>query len=223
MADLIAAAPEELRHVLEKVKMSQSKADNMKSLGDPTINKELLAKTLGHLKNINMDDESITMLLKDGRKDMIIREVINLMPMPCVTCNSDSEFQPGDKPQVRCRRCRRGACKDCFPEPKNGWVYLCSICDEKVLKVQKVPEALLSAKHKKTTTPSTEQSMLTQNTFSVLSGLDDEERKKKSTKNKRKREMIKEEMRKGVEEKRILPRKLKYVNHSDMVGSALMG
>ena len=34
---------------------------------------------MGHLRNINIDDESITMLLKDGKKHMIIREVMNLM------------------------------------------------------------------------------------------------------------------------------------------------
>ena len=161
LARLITEAPAEPKIVLNKVKMTKSKAENLKSLGAPVINKEMLAMTLGHLRNINVDDESITMLLKDGKKHMIIREVMNLMPFPCVTCHKDAEFQAGDNPQVRCRSCRRGACKACFTEPQNGWVYLCSRCDKNVQKEQEIPEALLTVKKKKTTSPT----IATQNAF----------------------------------------------------------
>ena len=92
MADLIAGAPEELRHVLEKVKMSQSKYSNMKSLGATTINTEMLGNTLAYLMDIQVTDDDITRLLKEGKKDMIIRQVVNMMPLPCVTCNGDAEL-----------------------------------------------------------------------------------------------------------------------------------
>ena len=110
MATIISAAPEELRHVLGMVKMSKTKSENMKSLGGNGINVDMLTKTLAYLMNIEENDEAITRLLKDGKKDMIVRQVVNLMPLPCLTCNQDTQFKVGDKPQVRCRRCDRGAC-----------------------------------------------------------------------------------------------------------------
>ena len=72
MARLIAEAPVELRFVLNTVKMTSSKAENMSSLGATNTNKEFLVKTLGQLRKIDMDYESITILLKDGKKDLII-------------------------------------------------------------------------------------------------------------------------------------------------------
>ena len=120
MAKIIADAPDELRHVLMKVKMAISKNDSIKSLGATSINVDMLSKTLSYIMDIQVNDETITRLLKEGKKEMIVRELINLMPLPCVTCNQDAEFQIGDKPQVRCRRCNRGACVTCFSEPKNG-------------------------------------------------------------------------------------------------------
>ena len=140
MSAMITGAPEELRFVLSQIKMSKSKSDGMKALSSSTINAEMLGKTLAYLQNTQENDESITRLLKEGKKEMIIREVVNFMPLNCVTCNKDSQFQPGDRPQVRCRRCCRGACIECFPEPKNGWVYLCKICDKDVQKLQVIPE-----------------------------------------------------------------------------------
>ena len=146
MATLIRDAPEELRHVLMKMKMSKTKADSIKCLGANTINNEMLGKTLAFLMDIQVTDENITRLLKDGKKDMILRQVVNLMPLPCITCNNDTEFKPTDRPQVRCRRCDRGACADCFPEPKNGWAYLCKTCDEVIKKQESIPETLLKQK-----------------------------------------------------------------------------
>ena len=140
---LIAQAPEELRHVISKVKMNTSKAESMRSLGAVTINTEMLGKTLAYLMDIEVTDNNITRLLKEGKKDMIVRTMVNLMPLPCLTCNHDIEFKPTDKPQVRCKRCDRGACTVCFPEPKNGWAYLCKICDADIEKQECIPEAML--------------------------------------------------------------------------------
>ena len=96
--------------------------------------------------NIQVTDGNITRLLKEGKKDMILRQVVNMMPLPCLTCNKDIEFKPTDKPQVRCRRCDRGACPDCFPEPKNGWAYLCKPCNGIVMKQENIAETLLKKK-----------------------------------------------------------------------------
>ena len=95
------------------VKMSASLEENRKSLTTNTINTEMMGKTLAFLLDIEVTDEKIAGLLKEGRKDLIIRELINLMPLACVTCNRDTEYQVGDKPAVRCRRCSRGACREC--------------------------------------------------------------------------------------------------------------
>ena len=145
MADLIAAAPEELRHVLEKVKMSATKYNNMKSLGAATINTEMLGNTLAYLMDIQVTDDDITRLLKEGKKDMIIRQVVNMMPLPCFTCNGAAKYKPGEKPQVRCRRYARGACTQCFPEPMKGWAYLYKDCDQEVQQQQCIPEGLHTA------------------------------------------------------------------------------
>ena len=177
MARIITAAPEEIKPVLVRMKMKASKSENMKSLGGPNINNEMLANTLAFLKDIQVDDECISGLLKEGKKDLIIREVMNLMPLPCVTCTLDSEFQPGDRPQVRCRRCKRGACIKCQPEPKTGWLHLCKICDEEVQKEQSLPDSLFTSKKRKDAEKNATQGISTENSFELLDDddQDDEE------------------------------------------------
>ena len=173
-AIILAAAPEELRPVLNAVKMGATIEENKKSLASNKINTEMLGQTLAFLLDTQVNDERIAGLLKEGRKDLIIRELINLMPLACVTCNRDTEYQVGDKPAVRCRRCSRGACRECFPLPQNGWVYLCCNCDRDVLKQCAMPEAF-SKKKKKVGNPST-QGVATQNLFITLGeGIEEEE------------------------------------------------
>ena len=121
MARIISDAPEEHRPVLTRVKMEISKGESVKGLGATTINVDMLSKTLGYIMDIQVTDDTITRLLKEGKKEMIVRELINLMPLPCLTCNQDSKFHIGDSPQVKCSR---GACVECFPKPKNGWAHL---------------------------------------------------------------------------------------------------
>ena len=72
MASMIAEAPEELRIVLTQIKMVKTKRDALKALGSTNINVEMLAKTLAYLQDSLMTDESITRLLKEGKKKMII-------------------------------------------------------------------------------------------------------------------------------------------------------
>ena len=192
MARIIADAPEEICHVLMKVKMEISKSDSVKSLGATNINVDMLSKTLGYIKDIQVNDESITRLLKEGKKEMIVRALINLMPLPCVTCNQDSEFQIEDRPQVRCRRCNRGACVECFPEPKNGWAHLCKCCDEIIQKQLCIPKGMLTAKQKKVVEVQPGSQVFSQNIYEVLTGEDEEddelEEAAKVRENKRKNE-----------------------------------
>ena len=54
MGRIIAGAPEELRLVLGKVKMSSSKRDIMNGLGANNIKTEMLGKTLSYLKDRNV-------------------------------------------------------------------------------------------------------------------------------------------------------------------------
>ena len=79
MATIVSDAPEEHRHVLNMVKMSKTKKENMKSLGGTGINVEMLAKTLAYLMDIQVTDETISRLLKEGKKDMIVRQLVMLL------------------------------------------------------------------------------------------------------------------------------------------------
>ena len=144
-AKIIAEAPDEIKPVLVQVKMNQKKDKSMKSLGSNGINVDMLSNTLAYLLEIEVTHERISELLKEGKKELIFRELCNLMPLPCVTCRRDSEYQVGETPVVRCRRCSRGACKECFPLPQQGWAYLCSICDDDIQKQCAMPDIFLKA------------------------------------------------------------------------------
>ena len=172
-ATLISDAPEEeLCHVLSRVKMELTKTECMKSLGHNSINAEMLSNTLAYLMDVQVTDNSITRLLKEGKKDMIVRQVVNMMPLPCLTCNKDSQFKPGQA-QVRCRRCDRGACVDCFPEPKNGWAYLCKNCDLDVKQQDRIPDTRLKSKKGLQQQPGSQ--INTQNSFVTLAEQDDDD------------------------------------------------
>ena len=90
VAILIAEAPEEIRDVLAKIKISLTKADSIWCLGATFINNKMLGKTLAYLMDVDVMDKKITRLLKEGKKEMIFRQVINMMPLPCITCNNDA-------------------------------------------------------------------------------------------------------------------------------------
>ena len=174
-ARILTDAPEEIKPVLAKVKMNQKKEDTMKNgLGHNSINVEMLANTLAYLLEIQVTDEIITGLLKEGKKERIFREVTNLMPLTCVTCRRDTEYQVGEKPTVRCRRCNRGACKECFPLPQQGWAYLCSICDDEVQKQSDMPQSFRKTSKKKAVEPATSQGIESQNIFEILSQEEEE-------------------------------------------------
>ena len=111
--------------------------------------------------------------------------------------------------------CCRGACIECFPEPKNGWVYLCKICDKDVQKIQVIPETMISARQKKGKEGQQAGSevfsqVATQNSFATLAAEDDddiddieeEERLEEEERRREDKKKNKEGARKSQEEER---------------------
>ena len=177
MAFILAEAPEDIKPVLVKIKMDQDKDTNMKALGCSTT--ELLTKTLAYLMKCEVTDEKITRLVMKGKKMMIIRNLWNLMPEQCTTCLKDYHHPLGEEPMVRCRRCSKGACSECYPEKVLRWHYLCSTCDLVVGEQLALPEDALTAKEKdkskkKMTQPS-QDGVLSQNQFASLSEENDDD------------------------------------------------
>ena len=146
MSIILAEAPEELRFLLAEVKMEQDKKANLKNLNSTSINSEMLTKTLAYLMSVDITDEKITRLLKNGKQEMIMRMLLNLMPMQCLTCLKDTLHLVGEVPMVKCRRCARGGCRDCYPEPVPGWSYLCGSCEEWMEKEIQLLEDCVSGK-----------------------------------------------------------------------------
>ena len=54
-----------------------------------------------------------------------------LMPDVCKKCNKNHFTSREEIPEVTCRMCNTGACRECFPgeESMNKWIHLCTACD----------------------------------------------------------------------------------------------
>ena len=120
MFHIIAEAPEEFRLLLAKVKMEEDKKTNLKNLSNSSINSEMMTNDLAYLMSVDVTDEKITILLKNGKQEMVMRTLLNLMPLECTTCLKDTVYLVDEVPRVRCRRWNRGACRDCCPESVLG-------------------------------------------------------------------------------------------------------
>ena len=179
MAFLLTEAPEDIKPIFVKVKMDQDKSSQMKALGCGTINNEMMSKTLAYLWKCEVTDEKITRLVMKGKKMTILNLLWNLMPEQCSSCLKDYHHIMEEEPKVRCRRCNKGACPDCFPENVHRWRHLCDICDIEVGEQLALPEDALTAKEKDkgkkkdTNQSQATQSILSQNQYVVLS--DEEE------------------------------------------------
>ena len=180
MGFIMSAAPVELRPVLIKVRMDQDLKANMKSLAASSFTTELLGKTLAHLTGLEVSDREVTRLLKPGLQEMICRKALHLMPEQCRVCLEDSYYSVGEVPKVRCRRCARGVCSDCFPAPVPHWIVLCNECDLQVGEQLEIKEEKVKAKERKDkTTPlsqgGSQTNRLTQNNIEEISETQEEE------------------------------------------------
>ena len=113
---------------------------------------------------------------------MIMKLLVNLMPEQCNTCMKDYYHLVEEEPKVRCRRCARGACPDCYKEKVLHWHYLCNECDLHVSEQLSLPEDALTAKEKgkakeprgSQATQALQPSFLSQNLYETLSEEDEE-------------------------------------------------
>ena len=111
--------------------MSNSWNDNYKSLSSQARTK--LSKTYAHLMNVDIEDEKVARLSKDGLRVMILHRMQELMPEQCGTCLKTYYYERTDQPMVCCIRCNRGACGECYPNnPGAGRSFfnLCTKCEK---------------------------------------------------------------------------------------------
>ena len=74
-----------------------------------------MAKTYAYLKDTKVDDDAITKLNVAVLRIMLLHRLLKLMPEACRTCNETSFFERTQVPMVRCSRCSKGACGECYP------------------------------------------------------------------------------------------------------------
>ena len=119
-----------------------------------TVSSQALARTYAHLTNLKEDEEDVTKFLKEGLVEMILYRLKQLMPVGCKKCNNVYVNGREEVPQVTCRMCGIGACKDCYPveEAMGKWFFLCGECDKSVSKMmgeEALKPALFSAAYRK--------------------------------------------------------------------------
>ena len=123
------ANDEEVKAALFKVKMGVVWETNYKALQG--VNRQVMAKTYAYLKDTKVDDDAITKLNVAGLRIMLLHRLLELMPELCRTCNKTSFFERTQVPMVRCSRCNKGACGECYPSDISQCKsihYLCHGC-----------------------------------------------------------------------------------------------
>ena len=139
------AKDEEVKAALFKVKMGKDWELNRKGLQG--VSRQVMANTYAYLKNIKVDDEAINKLNVAGLRIMLWQRLQELMPELCRTCNNTYFFERTEVPMVRCSRCNKGACRECFPvdiSQGKSIHYLCYGCTNIV--TQNVGEKALDPK-----------------------------------------------------------------------------
>ena len=123
------AEDEEVKAALFKVKMGVTWESNFKGLQG--VSRQVMAKTYAYLKDIKVEDEAITKLNVAGLRIMLLHRLLELMPELCRTCNKTYFFERTEVPMVRCSRCNKGACSECYPADISKCKsihYLCHGC-----------------------------------------------------------------------------------------------
>ena len=114
------------------VKPGMSEKETIKRL--KKANAKPLSRTFAFLMNLKEDDEEVTKFTMAGCAEMIFYRLQQLMPSCCKFCNKTQTNKRDEKPQVTCKLCGIGACKDCFsPEERTSkWAFLCGGCDKQI-------------------------------------------------------------------------------------------
>ena len=129
MTEATTAEMDDVASTIAKVKPDNTQKESINILH--SSKKEALARTFAFLLNKKEDDEDVLKLTKEGLELMILHRLKQLMPDVCVKCNKQHYTLKEEVPEVTCRMCGTGACKECFPieEGMNKWVHLCKVCD----------------------------------------------------------------------------------------------
>ena len=123
---------EEITLCIWKVKEDNSYDENIKGLNECSV--PILQKTYAYLLKKEEKDVEVTRLKKTGLMIQVYRRLEQLMPEQCGSnCLQVYYYTREDEPMVRCRRCDKGACKDCHPHRDPKWRFLCTGCDTLVM------------------------------------------------------------------------------------------
>ena len=123
---------EEIALCIFKVKEDNSYDDNLRGLNECSV--PILQKTYAYLYNKEMKDVEVTRLKKTGLMIQVYKRLEQLMPEQCGSnCQKTYFYLREEEAMVRCRRCGKGACKDCHPQRNLQWRFLCSGCDALVM------------------------------------------------------------------------------------------
>ena len=122
-----------VQKTIYKTKSSDSFDDKVKALSGSL--KVDLALTYAFLLDSNIDDSRVAKLTQPGLLKMIALRLTQLMPQRCFPCRDQLfYFKRGEAPLVECRRCKRGACPECYSQEAvrhlTNFRYLCKECDE---------------------------------------------------------------------------------------------
>ena len=122
---------DDVANTIMRVKAGESIKESKKNLASVSV--LALGRTYAYLMNINKDEEDVTKLKKEELEIMIMYRLKQLMPTGCIKCNKLHHTTRTEVPEVTCRMCGTGACKDCFTtvERNNKWTHLCKVCTGK--------------------------------------------------------------------------------------------
>ena len=119
---------DELTFCIYKIKADNTYMENIKALEE--VSTKILQKTFAYLTKKEVTDSEVTRLKKMGLVIQLYRRVEELMPEQCQSnCLKVFYYLKDEVPLVRCRRCGKGACRECHPHNNLQWKYLCSGCD----------------------------------------------------------------------------------------------
>ena len=120
---------QEIATIIYAVKIDNDLKKNYSSLHK--YSRELLAKTYAWLMKVEVDNEEIVQMNKEGLKKMMVWRIFQITAEQCRTCHKVVHLQRKEEYLVTCWECGKGACKDCYPSDISGgknWRYLCSGC-----------------------------------------------------------------------------------------------
>ena len=128
-----AEEKENVQKTIYKTKSSESFDDKVKALSGSL--KVDLALTYAFLLDSNLEDPRVAKLTQPGLQKMVALRLTQLMPQWCFPCGGNLfYFKRGEAPLVECRRCKRGACSDCYGQEcirqLTKFRYLCKECDD---------------------------------------------------------------------------------------------